>query len=145
MCPSTVPFNRQTEKTIAVFKPTKVDITLDGVPLKNYSQVMFPRHFFDEAYRVLSGSNREVSAEANQILSEAECSLIFTPNDYYAGTRTLLIIDCRIVEDGHIHSGEMELNNSGDRLQISVLRTATSRSINVVLFVVMDDGQLEGV
>ena len=49
-CPSTVPLSRQTEKTIAVFNPTKVDITLGGVPSKIYLQSMFPGHFFDEAY-----------------------------------------------------------------------------------------------
>ena len=85
MCPSTTPFGRQTEKTIALFNPTKADSTLDGVPSKTYSQGMFPRHFFDEVYRVLSGSNREVSAEVNQILSKAGFSLIFSPNEYYAG------------------------------------------------------------
>ena len=106
MCPSAVSFNRLTEKTLVVFNfSTIVDITLDGVSSKIYSQVMFPRHFFDEAYRVLSGSNREVSAEANQILSEAGCSLIFTPNEDYAGSRTPLVIDCRTVADGHIRGG----------------------------------------
>ena len=62
---------------------------------------------------MLSGKNREVPAEANQILSEAGCSLIFTPNEYYAGSWTPLFIDCRTVADGHIHGGRTEFRNSG--------------------------------
>ena len=49
--PSSVAFSRQTEKTLAVFNPTKVYITLEGVPLKIYSHGMFPSHFFEEAYQ----------------------------------------------------------------------------------------------
>ena len=65
VCTSAANFNRQTEKTNPAFNPTKVGVNLDGVPSKIYSQGMLPRHFFEEAYRVLSGSNREVSVEAN--------------------------------------------------------------------------------
>ena len=97
-----------------------------------------PRHFFEEAYRVLSGSNREVSSEPNQILSEAGCSLIFTPNEYYGGGRTPLVIDCRTVADGHIHGGGMELSYSVNELQTLITRTSTSGTIDVAVFVVLD-------
>ena len=143
-------FNRQTKKINTAFNPTKVDITLDGVPSKVYSQGMLPRHFFEEAYQVLSGSNREISAEANQILCEAGCSLIFTPY-YFNGNSMPLIKDCRIVADGHIHSGGMELRNSGDGLQIAVTRTSSSGVIEVLIFVAIDviakfdGGRLDGV
>ena len=60
-------------------------------------RVCLPDTFLKRHSRVLSNCNREVSAEANQILSEAGCSLIFTPNEYYASGRTPLVIDCRTV------------------------------------------------
>ena len=54
--------------SLAVFNPTQ-RYFFRWVPSKSYSQGMFPRHFFEEEYRVLSGSNREASAEVNQVLS----------------------------------------------------------------------------
>ena len=93
------PTNR---KTNPFFNPSRVDITLDGVPSKIHSQSMLPRHFFEEAYRVLSGSNREISADANQLLNETGFFLNFTRIEYYAGSRQPLVIDCRTVADGHI-------------------------------------------
>ena len=55
--------------------------------------VCYPDTFFEEAYRVPSDSFTEVSDEANQTLSEAGCSLIFTPNDYYNSKNFPIIID----------------------------------------------------
>ena len=63
----------------------------------------------------------ERSVKANQILNEAGCSLIFTPNEYYAGSRTALFIECQNVAEGHNHGGGMEPRNSGDRVQIQSL------------------------
>ena len=90
ICPSTALFGRQTEKTLTIFNPTKVDITLDGVHSKIYSQGVFHRAFFEEAYRVLSSNNREVSAKTIQILSEDGCSLTFGAKEYYAVSWTHL-------------------------------------------------------
>ena len=71
---------------------------------------------------MLSGSNKKVSAEANQIVNEAGCSLIFRDNKYYARSQIHLVVDYRTAPDGYIHGRGMELRNSGDALQISVCR-----------------------
>ena len=77
--------------------------------------------------------------EANQILIECGCSLLFT---------LMLVVGHT---DRHIHDGGMELRNPGDGLQISVPHTASTRANDVVVFVVMgaiakfDGGRLEGV
>ena len=72
---------------------------------------MFPENFFEDSYRLLFDSNREISAEKNQILTNAGCSKIIGANEYYAGSRTLLVIDCRAVTDGYIHGRGVGLCN----------------------------------
>ena len=58
VCLRSTSFDRNLEKSLHVFNPTRVDVTIDGVPSKFYSQGKLSGHFYEEVYSI-----RDVSTE----------------------------------------------------------------------------------
>ena len=129
-------YARQSEKFLPI-AANQVEAIVEGVPNEVYASAMRPRHFWNEAKRLLAGTHKKDSAESNAVSEELALSYI-NPGTYYVD-KFALCLNMRSTSDNHLHGSGRALKNTGEGVVIRISRTAgEAENVELCVFLLQD-------
>ena len=116
-------------------KITKVEVTIEGVPNKLFSQGMRAYQMWDEAKFFAAGSKRHPEvAEVAKDLALADVSI-----GEFLTNKCTLWLDLRTIDDDRLHGSDRRVENVSEGVTIPITKQAEAAdALNIYLYVIMD-------